>query len=146
MISEDYCQVCSLLSLSHVYVIELRITTVSVCHICSACSCPRESLYMSGLISVSPSQCPTCCIPCTPTHPAIASHASCHLIPHLPGAVTRCHGHPLWHLVWSWLLVTTALLVFNACEVARPLWCNWERQQHVPWHTHPGHCLLAIEY
>ena len=50
------CQVCSLFSVFHVYVIELRITTVSVCHICSACPCLRESLYMSGLISVSPSQ------------------------------------------------------------------------------------------
>ena len=29
---------------------------MSVCHICSACPCLRESLYTSGLISVSPSQ------------------------------------------------------------------------------------------
>ena len=47
---------CSLSSLSHVYVIELRITTVSVCHICLAHHCLRESLYTSGLISVLPSQ------------------------------------------------------------------------------------------
>ena len=41
---------------SHVYIIELRITTVSVCHICSAHLCLRDSLYTSGLVSVSPSQ------------------------------------------------------------------------------------------
>ena len=52
------CQVCSLSSLFHVYGIELRITIVSVCHICSACPCLRVSLYMSGLISVLPSQQP----------------------------------------------------------------------------------------
>ena len=34
----------------------LRITTVSVCHICLARPCLRESLYTSGLVSVSPSQ------------------------------------------------------------------------------------------
>ena len=50
------CQVCSLSPLSHVYVIELRITTVSVCHICLAHPCLSTSLYMSGLISVLPSQ------------------------------------------------------------------------------------------
>ena len=50
------CQVCSLLSISHVYVIELRVTTVSVCHICLAHPCLRVSSYMSGLVSVSPSQ------------------------------------------------------------------------------------------
>ena len=50
------CQVCSLSPLSHVHAIELRITTVSVCHICSARPCLRESLYTSGLVSVSPSQ------------------------------------------------------------------------------------------
>ena len=38
------CRVCSLSPLSHVYVIELRITTVSVCHICSAHPCLGESL------------------------------------------------------------------------------------------------------
>ena len=60
------CQVCSLSSLSHVYVIELRLTTVSVCHICWACPCLRESLYTSGFISVSPShdpQEPSCIFP-----------------------------------------------------------------------------------
>ena len=39
----------------YVCIIELRIMTVSVCHICSACPCCRESLYTSGLVSVSPS-------------------------------------------------------------------------------------------
>ena len=34
----------------------LRISTVSVCHICSAYPCLRVSLYTSGLISVSPSR------------------------------------------------------------------------------------------
>ena len=29
---------------------------MSMCHICSAGPCLRESLYMSGLVSVSPSQ------------------------------------------------------------------------------------------
>ena len=56
--TEDYhCvrYVCSLSSLFHVYAIELRITTVSVCHICLAHLCLGVSLYMSGLMSVSPS-------------------------------------------------------------------------------------------
>ena len=46
------CQICSLSSLFHVYAIDLRITTVSVCHICLARPCLRVSLYASGLISV----------------------------------------------------------------------------------------------
>ena len=46
----------ALLSLFHVHAIELRITTVSVCHICSAHPCLRASLYTSGLVSVLPSQ------------------------------------------------------------------------------------------
>ena len=54
------CQVCSLSSLFHVYAIELRITTVSVCHIYSAQPCLRVSLYASGLVSVSPSQYQKC--------------------------------------------------------------------------------------
>ena len=33
---------------------------MSVCHICSAHPCLRESLYTSGLVSVSPSQCHHC--------------------------------------------------------------------------------------
>ena len=49
------CQVCSWL-LFPCICIELRITTVSVCHLCSACPCLRVSSYTSGLISVSPSQ------------------------------------------------------------------------------------------
>src|SRR6266481_3707028 len=39
-----------------VYAIELRITTVSVCHICSAPPSLRVSYLSSGLVSVSPSQ------------------------------------------------------------------------------------------
>ena len=39
----------------HVYVIELRITIVSVCHICLACPCLTVSLHTSGLVSVLPS-------------------------------------------------------------------------------------------
>ena len=41
-----------MLSLFHVYAIELRITTVSVCHICLAHPCLRVSSYTSGLVSV----------------------------------------------------------------------------------------------
>ena len=52
------CQVCSLSSVFHVYAIELRITTVSLCHICSAQPNLRVSYYMSGLVSVLPSQWP----------------------------------------------------------------------------------------
>ena len=40
----------------YMYAIELRVATVSVCHICSAGPCPRVSLYMSGLVSVLPPQ------------------------------------------------------------------------------------------
>ena len=47
------CQVCSLSSLFHVHAIELRITTVSVCHICSAHPCLRESLYKWPRLSVT---------------------------------------------------------------------------------------------
>ena len=54
------CQVCSLSPLSHVYVIEPRINTVSVCHICLARPCLRESLYTSGVVSVLPSQLQLC--------------------------------------------------------------------------------------
>ena len=49
------CQVCSLLSVFHVYVMELRTTTVSVCHICLAYPCLRVSLHTSGFVSVLPS-------------------------------------------------------------------------------------------
>ena len=39
----------------YVYAIELRIATVSVCHICLAHPRLRVSLYTSGLVSVPPS-------------------------------------------------------------------------------------------
>ena len=57
MISEDYhCVRYVPGRYFHVYAIELRITTVSVCHICSARPSLGVSLYTSGLVSVSPSQ------------------------------------------------------------------------------------------
>jgi len=49
----------SLLTVCIVYAIELRITTVSACHICSAPPSLRVSYCSSGLISVLPSPCPS---------------------------------------------------------------------------------------
>ena len=87
MISEDYHCVRYVPSRCfHVYAIKLRITTVSVCHVCSAHLCLGVSSYTSGLVSVSPSQLPT------------FPHSHVFLLPaHL------CHHTtiPLFHATWS---------------------------------------------
>ena len=101
MISEDYhCVRYVPAHYFHVYAIELRITTVSVCHICLAHPSLGASLCTSGLVSVSPSQmCPTCL-----TFPSHISHVlatfdvlqPCRYTPtwfHLPQPQPRPHAH-----------------------------------------------------
>ena len=128
MISEDYhcVRYVSLLSLFHVHAIELRITTVSVCHSCSACPCLRESLYMSGLVSVSPSHLPChpllhChCNSCT-THPIVCMAHHCSL-----NTTTMDGLHGLCHIDTISLISTPSPQIHesNAYSIF-PACCTW---------------------
>ena len=74
----------------HVYAIELRITTVSVCHICSACPCLLHSITFQAFTDT----------PCAVSHgvPWLALH---------PRA-----SQPPWPCLHAWVLVCTALVYF----------------------------------